>query len=662
MTKNETLVKFISHLKVLIEMERKAEIDTMRAEMKRLSGREREKVGRAILNLNGKVVGEELGYFLVKYGRDREIKTEISVGDLVVISKRNPLESDLVGTVVEKGKRFLTVALETVPEWALKGVRIDLYANDITFKRWLENLDNLRESGRRALELYLGLREPEKGREVEFRPFDKNLNASQRKAIAKALGSPDFFLIHGPFGTGKTRTLVELIRQEVERGHKVLATAESNVAVDNLVERLVGSGLKVVRIGHPSRVSKALHETTLAYLITQHELYGELRELRVIGQNLKEKRDTFTKPAPKYRRGLSDREILRLASKGIGKRGVPARLIREMAEWIKLNEQVSKTFEDARKLEERIAREIIMKADVVLTTNASAGLDVVDYGSYDVAIIDEATQATIPSVLIPINRAKRFVLAGDHKQLPPTILSEKARELSKTLFEGLIERYPWKSEMLTVQYRMNERLMEFPSREFYGGKVKADESVRNITLAGLGIGIPRENDRWSDVLRPENVLVFIDTSSLENRFERRRRGSESRENPLEAHLVRETVERLLKLGVKPEWIGVITPYDDQRDLISSLLPEEIEVKTVDGYQGREKEVIVLSFVRSNRKGQLGFLEDLRRLNVSLTRAKRKLILVGDSSTLSVHPTYKRLIEFVKERETVVDATALNEKR
>ncbi|WP_297073019.1 IGHMBP2 family helicase [Thermococcus sp.] len=662
MTKNETLVKFISHLKVLIEMERKAEIDTMRAEMKRLSGREREKVGRAILNLNGKVVGEELGYFLVKYGRDREIKTEISVGDLVVISKRNPLESDLVGTMVEKGKRFLTVALETVPEWALKGVRIDLYANDITFKRWLENLDNLRESGRRALELYLGLREPEKGREVEFRPFDKNLNASQRKAIAKALGSPDFFLIHGPFGTGKTRTLVELIRQEVERGHKVLATAESNVAVDNLVERLVGSGLKVVRIGHPSRVSKALHETTLAYLITQHELYGELRELRVIGQNLKEKRDTFTKPAPKYRRGLSDREILRLASKGIGKRGVPARLIREMAEWIKLNEQVSKTFEDARKLEERIAREIIMKADVVLTTNASAGLDVVDYGSYDVAIIDEATQATIPSVLIPINRAKRFVLAGDHKQLPPTILSEKARELSKTLFEGLIERYPWKSEMLTVQYRMNERLMEFPSREFYGGKVKADESVRNITLAGLGISIPRENDRWSDVLRPENVLVFIDTSSLENRFERRRRGSESRENPLEAHLVRETVERLLKLGVKPEWIGVITPYDDQRDLISSLLPEEIEVKTVDGYQGREKEVIVLSFVRSNRKGQLGFLEDLRRLNVSLTRAKRKLILVGDSSTLSVHPTYKRLIEFVKERETVVDATALNEKR
>jgi len=662
MPENETLAKFISHLKVLIEMERKAEIEAMRLEMKRLSGREREKVGRAILGLNGKIVGEEFGYFLVRYGREREIKTEISVGDLVVISKRDPLKSDLVGTVVEKGKRFLTVALETVPEWALKGVRIDLYANDITFKRWLENLDSLRESGRKALEFYLGLREPEESVEVEFKPFDKSLNASQKKAIAKALGSPDFFLIHGPFGTGKTRTLVELIRQEVERGNKVLATAESNVAVDNLVERLVDSGLRIVRIGHPSRVSKSLHETTLAYLITQHELYGELRELRVIGQNLKEKRDTFTRPAPKYRRGLTDRQILRLAERGIGVRGVPARLIREMARWIKLNEQVQKTFDDARKLEERIAREIIREADVVLTTNASAGLEVVDYGSYDVAVIDEATQATIPSVLVPINRARRFVLAGDHKQLPPTILSEKAKELSKTLFEGLIERYPRKSEMLAVQYRMNERLMEFPSREFYGGKIKADESVRNITLADLGIKSPGRDDSWAEVLKPENVLVLIDTSKRENRFERQRYGSESRENPLEAGLVKEAVERLLGLGVKPEWIGVITPYDDQRDLISSLLPEEVEVKTVDGYQGREKEVIILSFVRSNRRGELGFLKDLRRLNVSLTRAKRKLILIGDSSTLSAHPTYKRLVEFVKERETIVDARALDEKR
>lgn len=655
---DEKLEKFINHLKVLVEYERKAEIEAMKAEMKRLSGREREKVGRAVLGLNGKIVGEELGYFLVKYGRDREIKTEISVGDLVVISKRDPLKSDLVGTVVEKGKRFITVALETVPDWALKGVRLDLYANDITFKRWLENLNNLRESGRKALEFYLGLVEPEESEPVDFKPLDKSLNASQRKAVAKALGSPDFALIHGPFGTGKTRTLVELIRQEVARGNKVLATAESNVAVDNLVERLADSGIKVVRVGHPSRVSRALHDTTLAYLVTQHELYSELRDLRVTAQNLAEKRDTFTKPLPKYRRGLSDLEILALSRRRRGTRGVPAKLIREMANWIKLNRLVQKAYDDARKIEERIAREIIEDADVVLTTNASAGLEVVDYGSYDVAVIDEATQATIPSVLIPINRAKRFVLAGDHKQLPPTILSEKAKGLSNTLFEGLIERYPWKSEMLTVQYRMNERLMEFPSREFYDGKITAAPEVKRITLSDLGIKCPDFGEPWDEVLKPGNVLVFIDTSKSENRFERQRRGSESRENPLEAELVKGVVEKLIELGVRPEWIGVITPYDDQRDLISSLLPEEIEVKTVDGYQGREKEVIVLSFVRSNKRGEIGFLKDLRRLNVSLTRAKRKLILIGDSSTLSSHPTYKRLVEFVGERETVVNAEKL----
>jgi len=653
MSENETLTKFISHLKVLIELERKAEIEAMRLEMKRLSGREREKVGRAIIGLNGKVIGEELGYFLVRYGRDREIKTEISVGDLIVISKRDPLKSDLVGTVVEKGRRFLTIALETVPEWALKGVRIDLYANDITFKRWLENLDNLRESGRKALELYLGLKEPEESEPVEFQPFDRSLNASQRRAVSEALGSKDFFLVHGPFGTGKTRTLVELIRQEVERGNRVLATAESNVAVDNIVERLVGSGINVVRIGHPSRVSKALHETTLAYLITQHELYGELRELMIISENLKEKRDTYTKPAPKYRRGLSDREILRLAEKGVGTRGVPARLIREMAGWIKINQQVQKTFDDARKLEERIAREIIIEADVVLTTNASAGLDVVDYGKYDVAVIDEATQATIPSVLIPINRAKRFVLAGDHKQLPPTILSEKARGLSKTLFEGLIERHPNKSEMLTVQYRMNEKLMKFPSMEFYDGRIEAHEGVRNITLADLGVSEPEFWDFWNEVLTPKNVLVFIDTSKRGDRFERQRRGSNSRENPLEAKVVAKTVERLLEMGVRPEWIGVITPYDDQRDLISSMVGEDVEVKTVDGYQGREKEVIILSLVRSNERGELGFLTDLKRLNVSLTRAKRKLIAVGDSLTLSNHPTYNRFIGFANSEGKMI---------
>ncbi|WP_042698385.1 IGHMBP2 family helicase [Thermococcus sp. PK] len=637
---------YIAKLIELVELEREAEIEAMREEMRRLRGYEREKLGRAILNLNGKIIGEEFGFKLVKYGRKEPFKTEISVGDLVLISRGNPLMSDLVGTVVEKGSRFIVVALESVPSWALRNVRIDLYANDVTFRRQIENLKSLSENGIKALKFTLNQEKPMKSTPQEFEPFDKNLNPTQRKAISLALGSEDFFLIHGPFGTGKTRTLAELILQEVKRGSKVLVTAESNVAVDNLVERLWGK-VKLVRLGHPSRVSKHLKESTLAFQVESHERYRRVRELRNKAERLAMMRDQHKKPTPSLRRGLTNKQILKLAEKGRGTRGVPAKDVKEMAQWIVLNEEVQKLYKFAGKIEEEIIREIIYKADVILSTNSSAALEFIRDVEFDVAVIDEASQATIPSVLIPIAKAKRFVLAGDHKQLPPTILSEEAKELSETLFEKLIQLYPEKAKMLEIQYRMNEKLMEFPSREFYNGKIKADESVKNITLADLKVREPFFGEPWDSILKREEPLVFVDTAERRDKWERQRKGSTSRENPLEALLVKEIVERLLRMGVKEEWIGIITPYDDQVDLIQSLVGEEVEVHTVDGYQGREKEVIVLSFVRSNKEGELGFLTDLRRLNVALTRAKRKLIAIGDSETLSNHPTYKRFLEFVK---------------
>ncbi|HHI00372.1 MAG TPA: IGHMBP2 family helicase [Thermococcus litoralis] len=637
---------YIAKLIDLVELEREAEINAMREEMRRLRGYEREKLGRAILNLNGKVIGEEFGFKLVKYGRKEPFKTEIGVGDLVLISRGNPLMSDLVGTVVEKGNRFIVVALEAVPSWALRNVRIDLYANDITFRRQIKNLKNLSESGIRALKLILNQEKPTKSTSQEFKPFDIKLNPTQRKAISLALGSEDFFLIHGPFGTGKTRTLAELILQEVKRGNKVLATAESNVAVDNLVERLWGK-VNLVRLGHPSRVSKHLKESTLAFQVESHERYRRARELRNKAERLAMMRDQYKKPTPQLRRGLTNKQILKLAEKGRGARGVPAKDVREMAQWITLNEEVQKLYKFAEKIEEEIVKEIVEKADVVLSTNSSAALEFIKDVEFDVAVIDEASQATIPSVLIPIAKAKRFVLAGDHKQLPPTILSEEAKELSETLFEKLIELYPDKAKMLEIQYRMNEKLMEFPSREFYNGKIKADEGVKDITLADLKVREPFFGEPWDSILKREEPLVFVDTAERRDKWERQRKGSTSRENPLEALLVKEIVERLLRMRVKEEWIGVITPYDDQVDLIRSLIGEEVEVHSVDGYQGREKEVIILSFVRSNKNGDLGFLTDLRRLNVALTRAKRKLIAVGDGETLSNHPTYKRFLEFVK---------------
>ena len=638
---------YITKLIDLVELEREAEIEAMREEMRRLKGYEREKVGRAILNLNGKVIGEEFGFKLVKYGRKEPFKTEIGVGDLVVISKGNPLASDLVGTVVEKGSRFIVVALEAVPSWAFRNVRIDLYANDITFRRQLENLKKLGESGTRALKLILGQKPPLKSFPEEFTPFDRKLNQSQKEAVSYALGSDDFFLIHGPFGTGKTRTLVELIIQEVKRGSKVLATAESNVAVDNLVERLWGK-VKLVRLGHPSRVSVHLKESTLAFQVESHERYRRVRELRNKAERLAMMRDQYKKPTPQMRRGLTNKQILKLAYRGRGARGVPAKDVRQMAQWITLNEQIQKLYKFAEKIESEIIREIIEDVDIVLSTNSSAALEFIKDVEFDVAIIDEASQATIPSVLIPIAKAKRFILAGDHKQLPPTILSEEAKELSETLFEKLISLYPSKARMLEVQYRMNQLLMEFPSREFYNGKIKADESVKDITLADLKVREPFFGEPWDSILKREEPLIFVDTSDRTDKWERQRKGSTSRENPLEALLIKEIVERLLRMGIKKNWIGVITPYDDQVDLIRSLIEDEdIEVHTVDGYQGREKEVIILSFVRSNKNHELGFLTDLRRLNVSITRAKRKLIAIGDSETLKEHDTYKRFIEFVK---------------
>lgn len=647
-----TVHQFVKKLIKLVELERNAEISAMLDEIKRLSGEEREKKGRAILGLTGKFVGEELGYFLVRFGRRKEIDTEIGVGDLVLISKGTPLKSDYTGTVVEKGTRFITVAVDRLPPWKLKNVRIDLFASDITFRRQIENLMGLSPEGKRCLEFLLGKREPEESVEEEFVPFDEGLNESQREAVSLALGSSDFFLIHGPFGTGKTRTLVEYIRQEAARGRKLLVTAESNLAVDNLVERLWGS-VSLVRIGHPSRVSPHLKESTLAHQIETHDEYTKVKEMKENLSKLIEKRDRFTKPSPQWRRGLSDEKILEYAEKNWSARGVPKERIKEMAEWIKLNNQIQEMRELIEEKEEAIARSIVRKAQVVLSTNSSAALDIVSGILFDVVVVDEASQATIPSILIPISRGKKFVLAGDHKQLPPTILSEEARDLSRTLFEELIRLYPEKSVLLDTQYRMNELLMEFPSREFYDGKLKADDSVKNITLLDLGVEPPNFDKLWDVILSPKNVLVFVDTGNRPDRFERQRKDSPSRENLLEARLVKEIVEKLISMGVKEEWIGVITPYDDQVDLIRTLLEEKVEVHSVDGFQGREKEVIIISFVRSNKNGEIGFLEDLRRLNVSLTRAKRKLIAIGDSSTLSVHPTYRRFVEFARKKGTYV---------
>ncbi|MBE6496754.1 MAG: IGHMBP2 family helicase [Methanobrevibacter sp.] len=635
--------KYIKNLIRLVNYERDAEIELMRFEIAHMSGQKREELGRAINKVKGKYIGEELGLKIVQFGRSEKIETEISVGDMVLVSTDNPLKSDFTGTVTEKGARFIKVAFDKrIPRWVVKKkVRLDLYANDITFRRMEDNLKHLSLKGKNALEYILSERNPKKNRSVPYISYiDENLNESQKNAIENALSCENFFLIHGPFGTGKTRTLVELISQETRQNHKVLATAESNAAVDNILERLMeNKKLNLTRLGHPQRVSKHNITQTLAYKVENHKLNKKIKKIHKKIDNLIEKRKVYTKPTPQYRRGFGDYDILYNASKGKGGRGISAEKMKSMAQWIEYNQQIDELHDDIKRIENKMIRDIIETSDVILSTNSSAALESISRTKFDVAIIDEASQATIPSVLIPIAKAHRFILAGDHKQLPPTIISDKAQKLEKTLFEELIKIYPFKSQLLDVQYRMNSLLMKFPNAEFYNNNLKSDSSVDDITI----------NDILTTTEK-EDPMLFVDTSSVDEDGERHLKDSKSIINEIEAEIAIKLANDYLKIGLTEDDIGIISPYADQVKIIQEKTP--VEVKTVDGFQGREKEIIIISTVRSNENGNIGFLRDLRRLNVAITRAKRKLIIIGNINTLKTNPTYARLIEFARENNVL----------
>ena len=636
--------KYIKNLIKLVNYERDAEIELMRFEIAHMSGQKREELGRAINKVKGKYIGEELGLKIVQFGRSEIIDTEISVGDMVLVSTANPLSSDFTGTVTEKGARYIKVAFDKrIPRWVVKKkVRLDLYANDVTFRRMEDNLNHLSLKGKNELEYMLTERNPKKNKPVPYIDYiDKSLNESQKRAIENALSCQNFYLIHGPFGTGKTRTLVELISQETRQNHKVLATAESNAAVDNILERLMeNKKLNLTRLGHPQRVSKHNITQTLAYKVENHKLNKKISKIHKKIDNLIEKRKVHTKPTPQYRRGYSDYDILFNASKGKGGRGISAEKMKSMAQWIEYNQQIDELHDDIKRIENRMIGEIIENSDVILSTNSSAALESIAKTKFDVAIIDEASQATIPSVLIPIAKAHRFILAGDHKQLPPTIISEKAQKLEKTLFEELIKNYPFKSQLLNIQYRMNSLLMKFPNAEFYNNNLKSDSSVDDITINDI-----------INTTDKEEAMLFVDTSNIDENGERHLKDSKSIINKTEADIAVKLANDYLNVGLEETDIGIISPYADQVKIIQDRTP--VEVKTVDGFQGREKEIIIISTVRSNEDGNIGFLKDLRRLNVAITRAKRKLIIIGNINTLKANPTYLRLIEVAKENNVLV---------
>ncbi len=666
LTKVSAIHRYADHFNRLVEQEREEEMREHEESILRLSGKQREEEGKAILHLRGRNEGKALEGQLVKFMRHHKGEplpdTEISVGDLVMISRKDPLRDDNpTGTVVAKTNYSVTAAFDNPQSFIFgKGLRMDLYVNDITYQRMKEAINTLRdvEEGRLSAlrDILAGLKEPAPSKEAEVKKwYNEDLNDSQKQAVKYSLGARDFHLIHGPPGTGKTTTAIEVIEQAISSGNQVLATAASNMAVDNILEFLLEQGVKAVRVGHPARVTPQLKEHTLDHLVQQNNRYQQSEKLRDQAFELKEAQDEYTHPSGRYRRGMSDEKIQKLAKAGNSSRGVPADKINEMAQWLDIQDEINTLFERADNLRDEAVNEVLDNMQVVCTTNSTAGSDLMENRIFDLVIIDEATQATEPSCLIPLTHGLKVVMAGDHRQLPPTVKNLKAAKegLENTLFERLAENYPEIKRMLNMQYRMNEKIMRFSSREFYGGDLRAHEGVSDHTLSDLEVDINAINNRLMAILDPHEPVVFVDTADR-NAGERSPKGSTSKENPEEALLVKQMVDNLLYAGMGPEGIAVISPYKDQVDLLDRKFDEEeLEIKTVDGFQGREKEAVIISLTRSNKENSIGFLEDVRRLNVSLTRAKRKLIVVGDSSTVSAHETYRNFLNYVQDNGKIV---------
>lgn len=611
-------------LKNLVEYEEEEEAETFRERFLERSFEEREQAGLLLQNLSAHDWAySPAGHFLLILTRaDRSALPfyTFDEGDVVVLSADAPeISSYPSGTVYDREENSITVAFhKPVPDWSRDHLlTLSKSADRGTYRKLYEAIDEVRSArhGRVAYfrSLSFGLKTPQtRDRHIsEF--FDKGLNAPQQKAVVLAVQAADIALIHGPPGTGKTRALVEVIRQAVSAGERVFASAPSNVACDNLLERLADAGIPVLRLGHPARILRHLRDHCLDHQLVLHP---------------------FTKLVEAVEKEIDQlyKERLRARQK--------SRWHREDEE--EFRRDVSRLKTEKRSISDQLFRQVMGNAKVVVGTHVSGASEILGEQIFDLAVLDEASQATEPLSWISILRAKRLVLAGDHWQLPPTVRSPRAERggLAVSIFERFMEVLPEEAKvLLTVQYRMHKFIMGFSSAQFYENRLTADQSVENHTLADMP-GIAKS-------VSTEEVFVFIDTagSGFEEMLEP---GSQSRFNPKEAELVLAELKKIRDAGIQPEQVALISPYSAQvRYLESKQSDKRIEVDSVDGFQGREKEAVIVSLVRSNLEGELGFLVDKRRMNVALTRARRKLVVIGDSATLSSIPFYRDFFRYAE---------------
>lgn len=607
----------------LLDLEAEAEKQETIRSLEKLSPAEAESSGNSLINL---VIHEEDsglgGKILLTFGKRNENLSlpwsRIGNGSPVILSEEGLHDKDAPswrGIVSRAHKDTIQVAFTQWPESDSDKptFRLDRSTDEISRQRQRLALETARGAKGTRLsilrDVLLGKQNPVFNK-IEFpNPFNKKLNDSQNQAVAFALSAEDVAIIHGPPGTGKTTTLIELMRQIVRNDQTVLAVAASNLAVDNILERLIDAGESAIRLGHPARVSPALREHTLDELAEAHPDMRLARKLTRDAHSLRNQASKYfrIKPDPNLRHSL--------------------------------REEAKQLLNEARQIEDAVTERIISNAKIICATATGLDSDFFTRRKFDWCIMDEASQSVEPSAWIPVQYANRLVLAGDHFQLPPTVISPEATRggFNISLMERLLNINSELSRKLNVQYRMHQDIMNFSSDVFYEKSLQADETVRAALLSDL--------PQVTSSALTDSPIHFIDTAGASYDEEQEPDG-DSRLNPLEAELVIRKVNELLACGLSSDQIAIISPYSAQvkylREKIKHL---EIEIDSVDGFQGREKEVVIVSLVRSNREGEVGFLADTRRMNVALTRARRKLIVIGDSATITSHGFYQRLVEY-----------------
>ncbi|ODQ64725.1 DNA helicase [Nadsonia fulvescens var. elongata DSM 6958] len=626
--------------------ERDVDISQMSTLLTTLPPKQLATKGLAILNLSVSSCRTGLGSkTILELELDRAVSAEgqdidlgsIRTGDIV--KDRNSGNSnydELIEAVVVKcTPKAINIAVEARFDDKLAQIDFNTgrlwlvkLTNSVTYKRMEYALNDLSrlESPSRLQSAVIGTLKPyipECLPEVEF--LDTSLNEPQRDAVKYALSETEVSIIHGPPGTGKTYTLIELIRQLVARGERVLVCGPSNISVDTILERLHSyfPGNKLVRLGHPARLLQA-------NLIHSLDIVSKTCDS---GQIIQDIRQEIDQNLSRVRKSKSGRERWQIY-KDIG-------VLRK----------------DYKEREKKVLTEIILDADVVVTTLHGAGSWSLKDAAKALAennnerplfptiIIDEVSQSLEAQCWIPLisfPSSKRLILAGDNQQLPPTVKIEDEkykRVLERTLFDRLVRHHGNNiKRLLSVQYRMHKDIMEFPSERLYEGKLVAAESVAERLLYDLPnvekcdetefpvVWIDTEGDDFYESIPEEKVTVATN------------------QNTSEAYLVRDYVNKLTSAGVPQGLIGVISPYSAQVSLISKLLHDDygaVEVSTVDGFQGREKDVIIISLVRSNAEHEIGFLKEERRLNVAMTRPKRHLCIIGNMETMAKGSEFTR---------------------